>query len=428
VPDTVDHPPAPILPIGLYYPYVHMRNEEWVRLALLYWPRIARLVPQGYPVNDTRTVKTLIDELDWVSSYEGVKAKTALALGFDQLISALEELPTSQVLKARGDWIADYAVTSDLWSPPTWGAPRSLLRWRTKDEEDAVFGYMMADEFDPTLYRTMLELEYISPVSRSNLLALTGGVPRGDWVYIHRDLAWVYKCLLSEQMAHDNNMCTITDQPDAHAATSGIDPTELVVGGLNQDRMNIPASGAMLGVQFGLLALEAVTPANIAEVPLEKLIRLRKRHGEKFFAWRRDCEQKARAISVELAGITDQAVLDEYLKDCAHRYSKESLKGLDASLADVGLDAGRGAVSLKVQAPEVVTSVGGMLGGGAAGSSIAVAAGVAIGVASLYRTARASSRAKMQCPAGYLWYVRSELSEKTLVGHVQGLLLRLIGV
>jgi hypothetical protein len=41
---------------GLYYPYFHIRDERWLKIAALYWPKIIRVVPDGYPTaNDTDT-------------------------------------------------------------------------------------------------------------------------------------------------------------------------------------------------------------------------------------------------------------------------------------------------------------------------------------------------------------------------------------
>jgi hypothetical protein len=48
--------------IALYYPYVHPREESWVKQALLFWPRIQRIVPADYPVTDTPTLRLLVDE------------------------------------------------------------------------------------------------------------------------------------------------------------------------------------------------------------------------------------------------------------------------------------------------------------------------------------------------------------------------------
>src|ERR1700759_2904545 len=40
---------------GLYYPYFHIRDERWLKVAALYWPKIVRIVPGGYRLRDSYT-------------------------------------------------------------------------------------------------------------------------------------------------------------------------------------------------------------------------------------------------------------------------------------------------------------------------------------------------------------------------------------
>ena len=43
--------------IGLYHPFIHFRDDGWVKLASLYWDRMARIVPPGYPTTDSEVVQ-----------------------------------------------------------------------------------------------------------------------------------------------------------------------------------------------------------------------------------------------------------------------------------------------------------------------------------------------------------------------------------
>jgi hypothetical protein len=44
---------------ALYYPYVHFKNDAWVKLSALYWDKLKRIVPEGYPTEDSATVRGL---------------------------------------------------------------------------------------------------------------------------------------------------------------------------------------------------------------------------------------------------------------------------------------------------------------------------------------------------------------------------------
>jgi hypothetical protein len=72
--------------IGLYYPYIHIRDEQWLKLAALYWPRLARVLPHDFPVPDSETVRTLVDELDFIMPVEPGPTAAAVAPRFLEVI------------------------------------------------------------------------------------------------------------------------------------------------------------------------------------------------------------------------------------------------------------------------------------------------------------------------------------------------------
>jgi len=43
--------------IGLYYPFIHFKDEQWLKLSALYWDKMARIVPKDYDKKDSPTVK-----------------------------------------------------------------------------------------------------------------------------------------------------------------------------------------------------------------------------------------------------------------------------------------------------------------------------------------------------------------------------------
>ena len=72
---------------GLYYPYFHIRDERWLKVAVLYWPKIIRVVPDGYPTtNDTETARVLIDELDFIERQSPGSCVQAVAPRFLELL------------------------------------------------------------------------------------------------------------------------------------------------------------------------------------------------------------------------------------------------------------------------------------------------------------------------------------------------------
>src|SRR3974390_3547869 len=44
---------------GLYYPFIHFKDERWVKPSAFYWDRMARITPMEYTRQDSDAVKAL---------------------------------------------------------------------------------------------------------------------------------------------------------------------------------------------------------------------------------------------------------------------------------------------------------------------------------------------------------------------------------
>src|SRR4051812_24808737 len=44
---------------ALYYPFIHVRDEAWLKATLLYFPCLFRMVPPGFELNDSPLAKLL---------------------------------------------------------------------------------------------------------------------------------------------------------------------------------------------------------------------------------------------------------------------------------------------------------------------------------------------------------------------------------
>jgi hypothetical protein len=46
---------------ALYYPYIHIRDSNWLKSTLLWFGQIRRIVPEQYTINDPPEVKTFAE-------------------------------------------------------------------------------------------------------------------------------------------------------------------------------------------------------------------------------------------------------------------------------------------------------------------------------------------------------------------------------
>ncbi|MFJ2262847.1 hypothetical protein ACIOKD_31840 [Streptomyces sp. NPDC087844] len=49
--------------LAIYYPYIHVQDDTWLKAAALYWPHIGRIVPEDYPIQESHTAEVLNGEL-----------------------------------------------------------------------------------------------------------------------------------------------------------------------------------------------------------------------------------------------------------------------------------------------------------------------------------------------------------------------------
>ena len=74
--------------IGLYYPYIHFQNEAWLKLAVLYWDKMARIVPSEDNPHDSDAVKMLQYEIDFVQNLKPDSEISRVADMFLDLITS----------------------------------------------------------------------------------------------------------------------------------------------------------------------------------------------------------------------------------------------------------------------------------------------------------------------------------------------------
>jgi hypothetical protein len=249
-------------------------------------------------------------------------------------------------------------------------------------------------------------------------------LPTGDgqWLMMHRDLAWAYKCVLSAEIAAQNTLTLATDQIQAQAVV-GLPVSTVVDHGLGNRRppQDAQRAGPDYTSIFALMSLKLVVPQNLDATPIEKIITVRKRFGEEFEHWRSQVDLVGRQLSEQLAGVRSPELVDAYLRDSVRQQAERPLAGLRRGLRDVGIDAGQAAVTMKYELPAALSAIG----LAAAEPHLAATAGVALGLFSVVRGVRQARRARQTAnPAAYLLEVQKELAPERALARMR----RMLGV
>ena len=415
--------PEPVR-LGLYYPFVQFQSDSWLKLAALYWDRIARIVPPGYHLQDSDTVRRLQDELGFVTNlkppYEALDD-----VGGEFLALLAERGPElCNLYRVQGDPLIGPGPIGQSWPPPWSNVGPSIggPQWNGPVDPSLVAGA------DPRL-AYIYSSGKMTPQLESALIDAELGVPIQPYglIGMHPQLAFVYMHTLASKMA-SSVMCPLTDDDFEHVA-AGCDANRIAEALLGfRTNQNTPDGGAEdLALEFAMLALQSVIPKDINSLPVQKIIEIRRRHFEELVAFQRATNTIINSVPQAVSADTEVGAL--YLQDLYERTLKPELRRLKSNLHKSGIDSVYGAMSVKVQAPALVTSGAAIFGAGALHlNPVMMGAGAVVMclIPRIRRQRAEAQRLRADSPAAYLLRLEEGLKPASLASAMAARATRLI--
>ncbi|MFG2213150.1 DUF6236 family protein [Streptomyces sp. NPDC048638] len=342
--------------IGLYYPYVHVQNDVWLKTAALYWPQLARVVADGYPVRDSATATALGDGLGFWEDLDPKSAAAAVEAPFLAIIgehaAALRRLYAvrpDQLRRGEGADPSPRGVNRvNVYAPPP--APGDFGGRRRATRTAELFWDEVSPDLREALINEGLALNTDRPFQRS-------GYVDSHWISMDPMLAWVYKCALTQEIASRNRLHPTTDQVDAHRANQAWDAERIAAVLLGH---HVGSSEEPVVGRLGQLAVQTVLPDNIAQVSVEKIVELRKRHESEFNAFMSAVSLAAGDVQEELVGIESSKILASYLDHIRQEHFQKPLADLKAAMKSLNVDTAFGVMNIQTQLPAVSGVLGGL--------------------------------------------------------------------
>lgn len=381
--------------IALYYPYVHPREESWVKQAVLFWPRIQRIVPADYPVTDTPALQLLVDE-GILTNHPPDRGASELARSFVEFVTGHADalrtfysIEKAGALPVRGGW-------NDPWLNPHLG-------W--------IHTGKLAPDAWSALMDSGLAVEHLREAS---------------WLGIHPALAETYMCALAGQLSQLAGGLTtpVTDVALHHVGAFGWSMTEVARGLLTdlqwEAEVGGPPDDDTPQRLLASIAMRSLVPTNLAEVPIERILKLRE-HQDEFASYRNGLK----ALATEVTSIENVKSIDALAEHIQLRYDQTigvQVSDLRKQLKSNGIKTSLTALSIQVAAP---TTLSAALVDQFASKPAAAGAATAVGVVSTaygFRAARATAR--KQSTAAWLIRIEEDLSPRTLLTRLRPLLKR----
>lgn len=403
-------------PIALYYPYIHVRDDTWLKYAALYWPKMGRLRPRDYSTLDSLVARALQNEARWLVDIAPPQwAANEVGPPFLDLINThtralRDRFGLDQI--ERWEYVASAlrhnnigVVTRGLGIDER-GPQRASRTW---PELDPRLGYVHADKIDSSMVDAAIDAGLAIELKSSG----------GTWVGMHSQLASVYTCALIERIALEDQLHPVTDQALPHSAVSGWTLDRLV-----QVLIDTPPTGSDdtgnprdLLDAFVFLAFETVVPASLDTIPIERIIEVRSRFGTELDTFRKYVTKQTQQLA-ELQDIRDLDVFQEYLRTEVHDNVTGQLRQLRERLRSVGLESARALVNVKsVALPPLAALAAETTGLSPAITGPAALAACVVTAPTHWRRQRRT--AIRESPVGYLFQIDQTLNPAKLIDRLR---------
>ncbi len=349
--------------IGFYYPQT-VFQDDWIKLAALYWDKIARIKWKSSPLGDSDTVRQLADEAEFIVNL--TPSSEEVTFVSDSFLAAISK--HSEILREHYSRVyrrvsleKRLEITFDLstlidgaFMTPQLGNFILDRGLGTLIGGGGGFRHPNGRHFRVDVVNNEVE---INPPEIS-FDDLEGGLFFA--LQLYPELYLVYMRSLAEKLAIDNRMHLVTDKIFDHVASSGC-TTERILqvsfpSGHSQPHfINSRPTADELEFQMAALALRSVLPKDISGVSVKQIIKLRKSYHTEMMAFQ-ECIYSFAADLKELQDIPDVRALRAHLEVEYERRLKPQLDDLQKCLGSIGIDTVMGALNIRVAIPPVLAS------------------------------------------------------------------------
>jgi hypothetical protein len=371
--------------IAMYYPYIHIRDDNWLKAAALYWPRLARLTPARFPRYDSKVAKALTDDLGFLLN---IKPPA------NQVNQVAKEF-LDFILVNRDELKRRYNPDTESDHAPIWGdAVREMAR------------------FDAYPLHGSIDVGKMTSALRHHLVDLGLGKTVDDdrQVVVHPAVSAAYTLTLVDRIAKANQLAVVTDQPRLHELRGGRVGEELANTLLgtpfNAEGGRVHAAGDVAAL-YAVLAVKTVVPQNIETVPVKKIVKVRTKLAVEFDVFREHLNTLTDEFS-ELGQVENLTILQERLQMLVDRDLRRPTAALERSLRQLGLEPASAVLGAKtLELPALAAAAASVAGVPVIASQAGLVTARLIGAGAQAHSKRRDAR--QNSPVGYLLGLKRQI-------------------
>lgn len=378
----------------LYYPFIHFRDEAWLKLSALYWDDVTRIVPRSYTPRDSKEVR-LLEEAEVLRRVDPGAYEAPVGQLFEILLRR---------------YSAGLVRRYDVSRRETW--PDNAERFSLKSARSSKsLAFIHGSKLEPALVEQLLKLK----------LALRSHDTK--WLGMHPAIVSAYMIALAAEISRRRGLSPMSDSTRHLGGVTSCSVDDLarsLVGDLDlsKKRRSNPYNNQaeVTSERVAFVLLRTVLPQRLDGVAAKRIVELRRQHQSARHAFHGYVDDLRQRLAT--AQISEPDALDEHIRLEYERRLKPEMKDLQQGLRAVGINTVLGTVGVALTVP-----VGSLLGAPIA-TTAAAATTAGLGLAALAQRQRESARGLMKgSPASFL-FVTQQLRPQTLADRLSSTLRR----
>lgn len=254
---------------GLYYPYMRVRSQHWLKASALYWDSMRRFQSVGYFLRDSRASMEF-SEAGLLKSVHPERYSANVSADLMRFIQA-------NLAMLRDRFSVDAALI-EVGASPNWGAD----------------GPKYGDKRLGWIHSRKISNEFAHFLVGEGL----GEIGRGadvQWVGLHPTVAAAYTLALTSSCAKHEKLEPVTDNPSPFLSPAvGVAAAiRLLASGhpdahLEEPRYDVP--------DFVMLAIESVVPDHLEEIEVDRILEIKNRLQEELTIFKEFVENQRRDL------------------------------------------------------------------------------------------------------------------------------------
>ncbi len=365
---------------ALYYPHINITNKNWLKNAFLFWDKLSRIVPSSIEPSDSEDVIKLKYETGFLEDH------------------APERYEVSQTFKDFGKFLMRFIESREFYDN---------YQRRHRDHFENNYREMQFDSdsrYRRTLFKsivkssgTYLHVDKIDENLKKLLfrkgLAIPGDNSWEDWIKIDNDIGYLYMTYLAKSISKSNSLPIVTDVEHLYSASILFEPQ--IFKDYNAD----------FEYRLGNLLIATYIPKNINNVPLDKLIEIRRKYNDT----RLEYFNTITGLCQNIQDIDNKTALEDALNHYSLNLinqTEELKRQYESNKIDTICKF------LNISLPSTLVSLSNMIP--IEFKSLGIGAGLLFGILSSVSAVKKEKQKLQSNPLSYLLNINSELSGENL--------------